>query len=153
VERDLKKKAVATPDLSRPAAGAVDRLRHRTVIVIDDEVSVRTYVCAVVRKMGLTGIEASSATDVKRIAAEHKDAILVLDLSLGRNDAGEVLAALATEHFTGPIILISGHERTLLDWVRGIGDSMRLNMASTLRKPFTPDALRDSIRIACEAAQ
>jgi EAL domain-containing protein (putative c-di-GMP-specific phosphodiesterase class I) len=121
---------------------------RRAVIIVDDEAAVRSFVGAVVRKMGLKGIEATSADDVKRIAAEQKDAILVLDLSLGRDDGVEILETLAVERFTGSVILMSGHERTLLDQVHAIGTRMNLNMLPPLRKPFKPEALREVILAA-----
>lgn len=135
---------------TRPAADAVPC--QPTVIIVDDEAADRSYVGAVVRKMGLNRIEASSLDDVKRIAAEHKDALIVLDVMLGEDDASDVLEALAAERFTGGIILISAHERTVMDWVYGLGARMKLKMLSTLRKPITPDALRAGIRAAGQAA-
>jgi DNA-binding NtrC family response regulator len=133
------------------AAAVVQDPRRSAVIIVDDEADARRYVGAVVRKMGLNGIEASSAREVKRIAAEHKNAVVVLDVALGEEDAGDVLEALAAERFAGPIILVSGQERTLLDWAHGLGAHMNLNMAARLRKPFTPDELRDNIRAAAPA--
>jgi response regulator of citrate/malate metabolism len=95
--------------------------------------------------MGLHGLEASSASDVRPIAAQHTDARVVLDLSLGEDDGINVMATLAAERFVGGIILISGHDDDLLRCARNIGAGMNLNIVSTLRKPFTLDALRDGI--------
>jgi DNA-binding response OmpR family regulator len=140
--------AAARADLSRADAQASERPRRNTVIIVDDEPAVRRFIGAVVQHMGLHGLEASSAGEVRSIAAQHTDAHVVLDLSLGEDDGINVMATLAAERFAGGIILISGHDDDLLRCARKIGAGMNLNIVSTLRKPFTLDELRGSLEAA-----
>src|SRR5262245_16426580 len=77
--------------------------------IVDDESGVRAYLAAVIKKMGLKPMEAASPEEVLKIIDRDPNALVLLDLSLGRSDGVLVLEDLSARKFTGSVLLISGH--------------------------------------------
>ncbi len=76
------------------------------------------------------------------------DALVVLDLCLGRRNGVDVLQALADRHFSGAIILISSFPDAVIETARRVGIDFGLHVAGALSKPVPfdrLDALLDSI--------
>ncbi len=131
-------------EMGRPGPSRVPRL----AAIVDDESGVRAYLAAVIKKMGLQPVEAASPEEVLKIVERDENALVLLDLSLGRSDGVLVLEELAAHKFTGSVILISGHDQVILDQVNSIGRRLKLTMLPPLKKPFKPDALRQIVRDA-----
>jgi CheY-like chemotaxis protein len=131
-------------ETGRPVPSRVPRL----AAIVDDESGVRAYLAAVIKKMGLQPVEAASPEEVLKIIERDENALVLLDLSLGRSDGVLVLEELAAHKFTGSVILISGHDQVILDQVNSIGRRLKLTMLPSLKKPFKPDALRQIVRDA-----
>src|SRR6478752_10138784 len=82
--------------------------------VLDDETAVATMIC---KQLTMLGMEAWQYTDpgsfFKALRVSRPN-LVVLDLSLGRSDAVEVIQKLDGFKFAGKVLLISGRdERTL----------------------------------------
>jgi EAL domain-containing protein (putative c-di-GMP-specific phosphodiesterase class I)/ActR/RegA family two-component response regulator len=131
-------------DMGQPGPSRAPRI----AAIVDDESGVRAYLAAVIKKMGLRPMEASCPEEVLTIIERDPNALVLLDLSLGRSDGVLVLEALSARKFTGPILLISGHDQAILDQVNSIGRRLQLTMLPALKKPFKPDALRQIVRDA-----
>jgi EAL domain-containing protein (putative c-di-GMP-specific phosphodiesterase class I)/CheY-like chemotaxis protein len=114
----------------------------RVALVCDDAPAITHLVSRVAGRLGVGCHEASSAEAIQALALEHPSALIFLDLSLGKGDAVQVLKFLRTHKFAGSIVLISGHEQTILDHVTNIGRLHGLTMLPPIRKPFGPDPIR-----------
>jgi EAL domain-containing protein (putative c-di-GMP-specific phosphodiesterase class I) len=62
--------------------------------------------------------------------------VVVLDLALGQSDAIEVIRRLAALKYLGKVLLISGHDETVLTEIQHIGERHQLAMLTSLHKPF-----------------
>jgi DNA-binding NtrC family response regulator len=111
-------------DMGQPGPSRAPRI----AAIVDDESGVRAYLAAVIKKMGLRPMEASCPEEVLTIIERDPNALVLLDLSLGRSDGVLVLEALSARKFTGPILLISGHDQAILDQVNSIGRRLQLTM-------------------------
>jgi EAL domain-containing protein (putative c-di-GMP-specific phosphodiesterase class I)/FixJ family two-component response regulator len=104
--------------------------------VLDDDPQVRAMVFHV---LASAGYEAQVFSDPEPMLAKLKSAppeIVVLDLALGQSDAIEVIRQLATLEYRGKVLLISGHDETVLAEIQRIGERHQLAMLASLRKPF-----------------
>ena len=122
------------------------------VLVVDDEALVRGAMARVAKEVGYQTIETDSIDDLNDILDRADVAHILLDLSIGRTDAVEVLQGLAARGCHSTVTLVSGHDQATMDAVREIGSRRGLAMGPTLHKPFRPDALRAALAGPCVAS-
>jgi FixJ family two-component response regulator len=111
-----------------------------TVFIVDDDISIRDALCALVRSAGLTAQAFSSAMEF--LDAEHPDvpACLVLDVRLPGLSGLELQRELARAGIQIPIIFISGHGDIPMT-VR----AMKAGAVEFLPKPIREQELLDAI--------
>lgn len=135
-------RAVPQPVAQGLAVPAVVPSLSGTVLVVDDEASIRDVVSRVVRRLGLTVVEAydgAHGLEQFRVHA-HEISVVVLDLTMPGMGGGEVLKALRVSHPAVPVIIVSGYDRD--DALAQIGDDPATRY---LAKPFGATALRDQL--------
>jgi DNA-binding response OmpR family regulator len=114
-----------------------------TVLVIDDEPSIRAVAVKMLARLGFRAIEApdgAAALEIVRNSTAPLTAAL-LDLTMPGLSGEETLRRLRRIDKRLPIILMSGYnEREVLD--RFVGREL----AGFLQKPFKLDDLRDRLR-------
>jgi CheY-like chemotaxis protein len=121
-----------------------------SVLVVDDEPTVRRFACRVLREAGYGVREAADGLDALsliRSGVADLDAV-VSDIVMPRMNGVELLQSLSLEHPRLPVILMSGYDMNQLS---------RLGIVSpcgVLSKPFPPDQLLAEVRrcIALEAS-
>ena len=117
--------------------------KRRLVYIMDDEPEVCTLVARVLNKVGFVTREFTRVAALEMALAVMKPEIIVLDLSLGRSDAIEVMRSLAAARFVGAVLLMSGtHELGIIEQVQKIGEQHGLTMLRFLRKPFRSEELQ-----------
>ena len=133
---------VAPPAPQPAAANAVHRKGPETLLVVEDEPSVRNLVASALRNDGYHLLLAGSAEEALTVADAHNAPIdLLLTDAMMPGKSGVELAALLTARRPGiPVIIMSGYTEETLD-VPGMKDPIAL-----LQKPFTPRELRRRIK-------
>jgi CheY-like chemotaxis protein len=121
-----------------------------SVLVVDDESSVRRFACRVLYEAGYRVKEATDGLDaLSLIRSGVVDlAAVVSDIVMPRMNGVELLQSLSLEHPRLPVILMSGYDMNQLS---------RLGIVSpcgVLSKPFPPQLLLAEVRrcIALEAS-
>jgi EAL domain-containing protein (putative c-di-GMP-specific phosphodiesterase class I)/CheY-like chemotaxis protein len=125
---------------------------ERHAFVVDDEAQVRAFVSNVLTLAQFTPHQFGSGSEVEAALKEFTPSIIILDLSLGDSDAVEVMRTLAAAHFTGDVLLISGHQEDTLREVQEIGEHRGLAMLPPLHKPFRIDELRARLAVVFDGA-
>ena len=118
-----------------------------TILVCDDDEVVRKTTCLVLERAGHKVLEAESADQAERLAAEagviH---LLVTDVVMPNRDGRELAESLRAARPDMKVLFVSGYTAGILE-SRG----HPLQGASLLPKPFGPDALIE--RVAAILAQ
>ncbi len=125
-----------------PSARESERHGQETLLIVEDESSVRNLVASALRRDGYRLLLASSADEALTAADAHEGPIdLLLTDAMMPGRSGIELANLMAARRPGlPVIIMSGYtEETLA--VPGLKEPIAL-----LRKPFTPRELRRRIR-------
>ena len=132
--------------MSAPAAAA-DGQAHETVLVVDDDASVRTVVVQVLRGVGYTVIEASGGRDaLDLLESDERIDLLFTDMVMPGELSGSDLAARACARRPGlKVLFTSGHPLDLLVDEARLGGPVPL-----LMKPYRGHALRDAVRRALD---
>ena len=128
----------------RPAPSVPAPAGHRgTVLVVDDEPTVRAFAAEILVGAGYRVITADDGEQALRLLRGHTaafDAVL-LDLTMPRLDGGHTLLALRLLDPALPVVLMSGHSESLVAQ-RFAGHGV----ADFLAKPFAADELTRRIR-------
>jgi len=136
-----------------PAAGAASDTKaerppvlqwrgHGTMLVIDDEESVRNVASRMLKSLGFEVLSASDGEEGLRIYRVHADVIscVLLDLTMPRMDGEETFRELRRINPEACVILMSGFNEQEAG-ARFVGKGL----AGFLQKPFTPAELRERL--------
>jgi PAS domain S-box-containing protein len=123
-------------------ARQLERRGAETLLIVEDEPSVRNLVASALRHDGYRLLIASSAEEALAAADAHDGPIdLLLTDAIMPGKSGVELANLMTSRRPGtPVIVMSGYTEETLE-LPGVKEPMAL-----LQKPFTPRELRRRIR-------
>jgi EAL domain-containing protein (putative c-di-GMP-specific phosphodiesterase class I)/FixJ family two-component response regulator len=111
-------------------------MMHKFAYILDDDPRVRATVFHVLTGIGYEAREFSSPEPMLAQIAAMPPELVVLDLSLGQSDAVEVIRQLAGAKYQGRVLLISGHDESVIRDVQRIGTRHGLAMLASLHKPF-----------------
>ncbi|MBA1322480.1 sigma-54-dependent transcriptional regulator [Pseudomonas plecoglossicida] len=119
-----------------------------SVIVVDDEASIRT---AVEQWLGLSGFAVqlfARADECLAQLPEHFPGVIISDVRMPGMDGLQLLAELQARDPDLPVILLTGHGDVPM-----AVEAMRNGAYDFLEKPFTPQHLLGSLRRALEKRQ
>ena len=134
-----------TADVTAAVENPAVRTGSETVLVTEDEVTVRTLVQRLLEDAGYTVLTAGGARDALRLCQEYPGPIdLLLTDVVMPHMSGTALARQATTMRTGMHVLyMSGYSAPDIS-ARGLADSS----LTLLRKPFSAGELSDAVRSA-----
>jgi two-component system, cell cycle sensor histidine kinase and response regulator CckA len=138
----------AAAELELGVSEAPRREAHggETLLIADDEPSVRRLVASALRRDGYRLLVASSAEEALVMAGSHDGTIdlLLTDAIMPGRSGVELANLMRAEHSGIPVILMSGYTKETLD-LPGLAAPIDL-----LQKPFSPQELRRRIREALD---
>lgn len=113
------------------------------VLIVDDDAFSRALLRAVLRSAGRLDVaEASDGHQaLQQIDRGDRPALILCDLQMPGMDGIEFLRHLAKRHYTGPLGLLSGTQRPLLEAAQRLAHAHRLQVVGVLEKPVTEAAL------------
>jgi PAS domain S-box-containing protein len=113
---------------------------EQTILIVEDEVSVRNLVASTLRNDGYTLLNAGSAEEALEVAAAYHERIdlLLTDAIMPGKSGIELANLLMAERPDLHVIVMSGYTEETLD---GLGPQVDL-----LQKPFAPRDLRRRVR-------
>ncbi len=111
----------------------------RTVLIVDDDASVRDMLSQLLDSVGFRCVEANTAEEATELVASLKPALGVLDIALPGASGAELAWRIKREKPDLPLIAVSGQ---LKSW--DADDLADLGFARTFPKPFDPGAFLDA---------
>ncbi len=129
---------------SDPARDALSSLSGRaTVLVVDDEPSIRALIAVMLELEGLRVLQARDGVEALAIARTEELQLITLDVMMPGLDGWEVAAVLDADHRTAsvPRIMVSG--KPLVELERAAG---RPRATAVLTKPFDFAEFTDVVR-------
>jgi PAS domain S-box-containing protein len=135
--------AVDQPVAAAPVLPGRGGARRETVLVVDDEPTIRMLACEALEAMGYTALEAEDGrTALGLLEGEGRIDLLVTDLGLPGGLNGRQVAERGRVARPGlKVLIITGYAETALLGEGGLAAGMEV-----LPKPFTMDALAARIR-------
>lgn len=111
------------------------------LLLIDDEPALADYMAAAARMTGYAPTIAADRASFERAFDAATPAVVVLDLGMPKTDGVEFLRYLAEHRFDGPVLIVSGFDRRVLESAFRLGTELGLRMAGPLEKPVRLDEL------------
>jgi two-component system, cell cycle sensor histidine kinase and response regulator CckA len=120
-----------------------------TILIVDDEPAVLSYIAAIVRKEGYEVLQADGGDEALTICESHACCVdlMISDVAMPRMN-GRALAGCMNRRYPGvPIVFVSGYaeSREILAGLTARGFE---NGYSYLQKPFVAQELMKAIRAA-----
>ena len=138
-----KARADFEPERSHPH----ENQGNETVLVVEDEQSVRQPACEYLQRSGYRVLEARNGREALALAQGHKDPLhlLITDVVMPAMSGYELATALQASHPETKLLFVSGYAE------RGSGGSRELLLRSAfLQKPFSLHALARKVREVLE---
>ena len=120
-------------------------MKQPELLLIDDEPALAEFVANAARECGFEPTVTSNDTSFRnQFRASRPDAV-ALDLGMPV-DGVELLRFMADEDFEGPVLIISGFDRRVLESAFRLGAAQGLKMVGPLEKPVRLEELEDLLR-------
>lgn len=114
-----------------------------TLLLIDDEPALAAFLADAARISGYEPVVANGDGRFRSLMNEVRPAMVALDLGMPGMDGVELLRFLAEDGFAGPVLIISGFDRRVLESAMALGEALGLKMVGPLEKPTRLEELED----------
>ena len=94
--------------MQRPPGAAVYRPMKQTVLIVDDEQSIREALAKALRAVGYETLVASDGNEAIAIFQQQQPALILLDLNMPVKNGWDTFEAITTLHPLTPVIIITG---------------------------------------------
>ena len=111
------------------------------LLLIDDEPQLAAFVASAARMCGFDPITTDRDEDFRARLLADDPQMVALDLGMPGMDGVELLRFLADQGFGGPVLIISGFDRRVLESAFRLGEALGLKMVGPLEKPARLDTL------------
>ena len=115
---------------------------HKRILIVEDDIEVRTMISSVLRQRGLAVDEASGGQEAIDLVRAKRYAVILLDLLMPQPNGFDVLDELESPQTPPVVLVVTGADRSVIDQL----DSERIH--GIVRKPFDPDDLA-ALVVAC----
>jgi signal transduction histidine kinase/ActR/RegA family two-component response regulator/HAMP domain-containing protein len=130
-----------------PPAAPIVVPGRETVLLVEDDPTVRVVTGRILRELGYTVLEAASGAEARSVAATAAGRIdlLLTDVVMPGGSGRELAEALTQTRPGLPVVFMSGYTADVILRMGIVHDKVTL-----LSKPFTAEALADTLRIALD---
>ena len=117
----------------------------RTILLVDDELAVRSIIVKILRRSNYIVLEAESGREAVKVAESHpgKIDLVIADLHMPGQQGPEVVKALAALRPGLNVLFISGYAEHDVVSRTGVGEG-----ANFLHKPFSGQELNAAVQAA-----
>jgi len=115
----------------------------KTVLIIDDESTIRETAALMLERAGYKSLSAGSAEEAMAMMASNQVALALVDVVLPGKNGLELALELNQRWPATPIVLMSGRVSTEADSIRNFNG--HFGIKGSISKPFTLDQLVDTL--------
>jgi DNA-binding response OmpR family regulator len=113
------------------------------LLLIDDEPALAEFMANAARTCGFDPIVSARDEDFRDEFISSRPEMVALDLGMPGMDGVELIRFLADEDYRGPVLIVSGFDRRVLDSAFRLGEALGLNMVGPVEKPVRLEILEE----------
>ena len=113
------------------------------LLLIDDEPALADYLASAARACGFDPIVTARDQEFRNALIANRPEMVAIDLGMPGMDGIELTRFLADQGYRGPVLIVSGFDRRVLDSAFRLGEALGLNMVGPIEKPARFEELED----------
>lgn len=113
------------------------------LLLIDDEPALADYLADAARSCGFDPIVTARDQDFRNAFLAQRPEMVALDLGMPGMDGVELTRFLAEQNYRGPVLIVSGFDRRVLESAFRLGEALGLNMVGPVEKPARLNVIED----------
>lgn len=112
------------------------------LLLIDDEPALADYLANASRSSGFEPIVTARDDEFREAFLRARPEMVALDLGMPV-DGVELIRFLAEHSYRGPVLIVSGFDRRVLESAFRLGEALGLSMAGPIEKPVRLEVLEE----------
>jgi DNA-binding response OmpR family regulator len=113
------------------------------LLLIDDEPALADYLANAARACGFDPIVTAKDQEFRDALVAIRPEMVALDLGMPGADGVELTRFLAEQNYRGPVLIVSGFDRRVLESAFRLGEALGLNMVGPVEKPVRLEVLEE----------
>ena len=113
------------------------------LLLIDDEPALADYLANAARSCGFDPIVTARDQDFRDALVANRPEMVALDLGMPGMDGVQLTRFLAEQNYRGPVLIVSGFDRRVLESAFRLGEALGLNMVGPVEKPVRFEVLEE----------
>lgn len=113
------------------------------LLLIDDEPRLAEFLANAARTSGFDPIITARDDEFRDAFIANQPEMVALDLGMPGMDGVELTRFLADQQYRGPVLIVSGFDRRVLESAFRLGATMGLNMVGPVEKPVRLEMLEE----------
>jgi DNA-binding response OmpR family regulator len=113
------------------------------LLLIDDEPALAEFMANAARTCGFDPIVTARDEDFREEFVSSRPEMVALDLGMPGMDGVELTRFLAEQEYRGPVLIVSGFDRRILESAFRLGEALGLQMVGPIEKPVRFDVLEE----------
>jgi DNA-binding response OmpR family regulator len=113
------------------------------LLLIDDEPALAEYLANAARTSGFEPIITERDDEFRAAFIANRPEMVAVDLGMPGMDGVELIRFLADQDYRGPVLIVSGFDRRVLESAFRLGEALGLSMAGPVEKPVRIDVLEE----------
>ena len=113
------------------------------LLLIDDEPALADYLARAAQACGFEPIVTAEDQQFRDALVANWPEMVALDLGMPGMDGVELTRFLAEQDYRGPVLIVSGFDRRVLESAFRLGEALGLNMVGPVEKPVRLEVLEE----------
>ena len=113
------------------------------LLLIDDEPSLAEFLANAASACGFDPVVTAQDSEFRESFIASRPEMVAVDLGMPGMDGVELIRFLADQDYRGPVLIVSGFDRRVLESAFRLGEALGLNMAGPLEKPVRLEMLEE----------
>ena len=113
------------------------------LLLIDDEPRLAEFLANAARTSGFDPVITARDEDFRDSFIANPPEMVALDLGMPGMDGVELTRFLADQNYRGPVLIVSGFDRRVLESAFRLGTTLGLNMVGPVEKPVRLEVLEE----------
>ena len=115
------------------------------LLLIDDEPALADFLASAAEESGFEPVITAEDEEFRQAFLADTPDMVALDLAMPGMDGVELIRFLADQHYSAPVLIVSGFDRRVLESAFRLGEALGLTMVGPVEKPVRFEVLEEML--------